>query len=48
MTGIIHMTNENYLMLLYTDPRGNMAVIAGLVWFAIGAFVMWKMVRFES
>ena len=48
MTGIIHMTNENYLMLLYTDPRGNMAVIAGLVWFAIGAFVMWKMVRFET
>ena len=48
MTGIIHMTNENYLMVLYTDPRGNMAVIAGLVWFAIGAFVMWKMVRFET
>lgn len=48
MTGIIHMTNEEYLMLLYTDPRGNMAVIAGLVWFAIGAFVMWKMVRFET
>ena len=48
MTGIIHMTNENYLMVLYTDPRGNLAVIAGLVWFAIGAFVMWKMVRFET
>jgi tight adherence protein B len=48
MTGIIYMTNQSYLMLLYTDPRGNLAVIGGLLWFAIGAFVMWKMVRFET
>ena len=47
MTGLIYMTNESYIMTLYHDPRGNLAVLAGLVWFALGGCVMFKMVRFE-
>jgi len=47
MTGLIYMTNADYIMTLYTDPRGNMMVLVGLVWFAIGGGAMYKMVRFE-
>jgi len=47
MTGLIYMTNEHYIMTLFTDPRGNMMVAVGLLWFALGAGVMYKMVRFE-
>ncbi|HMB77257.1 MAG TPA: type II secretion system F family protein [Kiloniellaceae bacterium] len=48
MTGLIYMTNEHYIMTLFTDPRGNLMVLGGLLWFAIGAGVMFKMVRFEA
>ena len=47
MAVLIYLTNENYLMPLWDDPRGNMAVIGGLIWFALGGGVMFKMVRFE-
>ena len=47
MAVLIHLTNESYLLPLWEDPRGNMAVLGGLIWFAIGGGVMFKMVRFE-
>jgi tight adherence protein B len=47
MAVLIHLTNQSYLVPLWTDPRGHMAVIGGLLWFAMGAGVMYKMVRFE-
>jgi tight adherence protein B len=47
MAVLIHLTNENYLQPLWLDPRGHLAVMAGLLWFAMGAGVMYKMVRFE-
>lgn len=48
MTGLIYMTNADYIMTLYTDPRGNLMVLVGLLWFAIGGSVMYKMVKFET
>lgn len=47
MAVMIHLTNESYLLPLWEDPRGHMAVIGGLIWFALGGGVMFKMVRFE-
>jgi tight adherence protein B len=47
MAVLIHLTNEHYLVPLWTDPRGHLAVMGGLLWFAMGAGVMYKMVRFE-
>ena len=47
MTLIIHMTNDKYLVSLVTDIRGNIMVACGLLCFAVGAFVMYKMVKFE-
>jgi len=47
MAVLIYVTNENYLSPLWLDPRGHLAVMAGLLWFAMGAGVMYKMVRFE-
>ena len=43
---IIFLMNPEYETMLFTDPRGRMALIAGLVIMAIGIGIMRKMVRF--
>jgi tight adherence protein B len=47
MFGIIFMTNSQYALQLFTDPRGHVLIGAGLLSQAIGVAVMAKMVRFE-
>ena len=47
MTGLIHLTNEGYLAPLWNDPRGHMSIAGGLLWFAMGIGIMYKMVKFE-
>ncbi|MAN79203.1 MAG: pilus assembly protein TadB [Rhodospirillaceae bacterium] len=44
---IIYMMNPDYESLLFTDPRGQFILGAGLVTMAMGIFVMSRMVRFE-
>ena len=47
MTGIIYMTNSEYITTLFTDPRGQIAVGLALFWMTIGVGIMYKMVKFE-
>jgi len=44
---IIFLMNPDYEMMLFTDPRGRLVLIGGLVTMAMGILVMRKMVRFE-
>ncbi len=47
MLGLIFALNPDYIMQLFTDPRGNIALAVAGLWFLIGIAAMWKMVRFE-
>lgn len=41
------MANYDYTSVLFTDPRAITASIIGLVWLAIGGFIMSRMIAFE-
>lgn len=45
--GLISMTAPEYMMPLFTDPRGHMMLLAGAVWMSIGIFAMRKMINFR-
>jgi tight adherence protein B len=47
MALLIYLTNPTYIADLWTDPRGIFLVFIGLVSFALGIGVMYKMVKFE-
>lgn len=47
MLGLLTFMNPAYTMPLFTDPRGQMMLLAGLGSISIGAFVMWRMTQFE-
>lgn len=44
---LIMMVNYSYAITLFTDQRGIMMVLAGLLCYAVGIAVMVKMIRFE-
>ncbi len=43
----IYLLNPAYIMLLWTEPLGNVILFGGLIWMSIGVFVMKQMVSFE-
>jgi tight adherence protein B len=45
--GLILMINATYMQNFFKDPRLEVAGLVGLVWMAIGGFIMAKMVNFE-
>jgi tight adherence protein B len=47
MLGLLMMMSPDYVMPLFTDPRGHMMLGAGLTSISLGAFVMWRMTQFE-
>lgn len=47
MFGITLSMNYDYASVLFTDPRGMMAMGIGLVWMSLGVLIMAKMIRFE-
>ena len=47
MAVLIYLVNSNYIMDLFIDPRGHTLIGLGLTSFAIGATVMYRMVKFE-
>jgi tight adherence protein B len=47
MLGLLMLVNEDYMMQLFTDPRGNILLGIGAFFLAFGTAVMVKMVRFE-
>jgi len=47
MAVLIYLVNANYIMDLFIDPRGHFLIGLGLTSFAVGAVVMYRMVKFE-
>lgn len=45
--GLVWFINNGYMMHFFTDPRLIVAGGGGMVWMALGAFIMAKMVNFE-
>ncbi len=44
---VIYAINPGYIMLLWTEPMGNVILYGGLLWMAIGMFIMKQMIDFE-
>ena len=44
---IIYAINPAYIMLLWTEPLGNVILYGGLLWMATGLFIMKQMINFE-
>jgi tight adherence protein B len=47
MAGIISLIDPDYLLPLFTDPRGWLLLAAGATSLCLGLGIMAKMVRFE-
>lgn len=44
---LVYLTSPQYMMVLFTDPRGHLIMGFSAVWMSIGIFVMRKMVSFD-
>ena len=44
---ILLVINYDYVMTLFTDPRGTTMLVVGLGSLFVGVMVMFKMVRFD-
>ncbi len=44
---LIYLVNPDYIMDLFIDPRGHLLIGLGLTSFAVGATVMFRMVKFD-
>jgi len=44
---VIYAISPGYIMLLWTDPLGNVILYGGMLWMAIGMFIMKQMIAFE-
>lgn len=44
---LVYVTSPDYMMQLFTDPRGHLILGASAVWMSIGIFVMRNMINFE-
>jgi tight adherence protein B len=47
MLALLMMMSPDYVMKLFTDPRGQIMLACGFCSIAMGAFVMWRMTQFE-
>lgn len=47
MLGMLYTMNRDYVMTLFTDPRGHLLLMLGLGLLTVGGLVMRKMVKFE-
>jgi tight adherence protein B len=45
--GAVYLTTPSYMMVLFTTNIGKIIIAGGLLWMAIGIFVMRKMINFD-
>jgi tight adherence protein B len=45
--GIVYATTPSYMSTLFTHPTGQMMLLGGLTWMAIGVFTMRTMINFK-
>jgi tight adherence protein B len=44
---LVYLTSPQYMMVLFTDPRGHIILLASGIWMSIGIFVMRNMINFD-
>lgn len=44
---LVYLTSPDYMMILFTDPRGQLVIGAGLFWMGLGIFIMRNMINFD-
>jgi tight adherence protein B len=44
---MVYMTTPGYISLLWTDPKGQVMLVACVIWMSIGIMVMKKMINFD-
>ncbi len=44
---LVYLTSPQYMLILFTDPRGHLIMAAAGVWMSVGIFVMRNMVNFD-
>jgi len=44
---LVYLTSPDYMMILFTDPRGHLIMGCSAVWMSIGIFVMRNMINFD-
>jgi len=44
---LVYLTSPQYMMILFTDPRGHLIMGISAVWMSIGIFVMRNMINFD-
>lgn len=47
VAGILSIVNPDYIMLLFTEPTGNILLAIGAFWMTCGTFVMKGMINFD-
>ncbi len=47
VTLLVYLTSPEYIMILFTDPRGHLILGISGVWMSIGIFVMRNMINFD-
>jgi len=45
--GLVYLSSPNYIMLLFTDPKGHLILGASAIWMFLGIMVMRKMINFD-
>ncbi len=45
--GAVYLTTPSYMMVLFTTNIGKIIIVCGLLWMAIGVFIMRKMIDFD-
>ncbi|MDE1993850.1 MAG: type II secretion system F family protein [Rhizobiaceae bacterium] len=44
---LVYLTSPQYMMILFTDPRGHLIMGAAGIWMSVGIYIMRNMVNFE-
>jgi tight adherence protein B len=44
---LVYMSTPDYISLLWTNPTGQLMLVACVVWMSIGIMVMKKMINFD-
>jgi tight adherence protein B len=44
---LVTVMTPSYMMVMYTDPRGQMLLAASALWMAVGGFIMKRMIAFK-
>ena len=47
MGGALALVSPDYVGLLFSERIGNFMIVGGLIWMALGVFVMHQMINFE-